>query len=191
MLQLALLRRSCPAAAAAAAASGSMRGAAAVARRLHATSPAVPSDSTAALRAARDGDLRATLTAKRAALAELERTKEVCDKLAYHYPDKFMKRLFAFLVLQAVVLYDWTYVHFDWNLVEPITYLVGYSATWIAIAWYGTMQHEFGYASLRSFLQTRKRDKLYKAKQFDPQAYEALRAEVAQLDRIVRSLEGL
>ncbi|KAG5480124.1 hypothetical protein CUR178_06176 [Leishmania enriettii] len=143
------------------------------------------------LRVARDARLKKALAAKRQQLEAMERVKAECDKVAYHYPDVFMAQLFAFLALQAAVLFDWTYVHFDWNFVEPITYLIGYSATWIAIAWYGTMQHEFGYQSLRSFLQSAKCERLYKARQFDLQAYEALQGEVAKLDRVVRSLEEL
>lgn len=143
------------------------------------------------MRAARDGHLKKTLTAKLRQLDAMERIKAECDEIAFHYPDVFMKQLFAFLVLQAAVLFDWTYVHFDWNFVEPITYLVGYSATWIAIAWYGAMQQEFSYESLHRFLQNAKRERLYKAHQFDQQAYEALRVEVAKLDRVVRGLEGV
>lgn len=143
------------------------------------------------LRAARDGHLKKMLAAKLQQLDAMERIKAECDEIAFHYPDAFMAQLFAFLVLQAAVLFDWTYVHFDWNFVEPITYLIGYSATWIAIAWYGAMQQEFGYESLRRFLQNAKCERLYKAHRFDRQAYEALRVEVAKLGRVVRGLEEL
>ncbi|KAK7200171.1 hypothetical protein NESM_000067800 [Novymonas esmeraldas] len=173
---------------------------AAVARRWAASTAAPPPRHRAAaaaavdvatLRAARDGHLRRTLDAKRQELAAMERVKAQCDAAAARYPDAFMKGIFAFLVMQTAVLFDWTYVHFDWALVEPITYLVGYSATWIAIAWYGTMQHEFGYESLRRLLQSTKSRKLYAVHGFDVQAHELLKMEVAKLDAVVRSLHGL
>ncbi|KAG5505674.1 hypothetical protein JKF63_05009 [Porcisia hertigi] len=147
--------------------------------------------SVSQLCAACDEHLKKTLSAKRQQLDAMERVKAECDEIACRYPDAFMRQLFVFLVLQVAVLFDWTYIHFDWSFVEPITYLLGYSATWIAIAWYGAMQHEFGYDALRRFLQSAKSERLYKDRQFDLQAYEALRVEVAQLDQLVHSLENL
>ncbi|GET88270.1 hypothetical protein, conserved [Leishmania tarentolae] len=154
------------------------------------SSPGPPID-VCHLRAARDGHLKRMLAAKVQQLGEMERIKAECDELAFHYPDVFMRQLFVFLVLQAAVLFDWTYIHFDWNFVEPITYLIGYSETWLAIAWYGTMQQEFSYESLRRFLQNAKCEKLYTTHRFDQQAYEALRVEVAKLERVMRSLKEL
>ncbi|CAJ1024871.1 putative Mitochondrial calcium uniporter [Leishmania utingensis] len=154
------------------------------------SSPRNASIDVSQLRGVRE-TLKKTLAAKRQQLDAMEHIKVECAKIAYHYPDVFMKQLFAFLVLQAVVLFDWTYVHFGWNFVEPITYLLGYSATWIAIAWYGAMQHEFSYEALRRALHDAKWDRLCKARQFDQKAYEALQAEVKKLDKVVRSLEEL
>ena len=145
----------------------------------------------AALRAARDGPLRVRLTKKRAELAKLAELKRRCDEAAQRLPDKRMKQLFLFLLFQAAVLFDWTYIHFDWNLTEPITYLIGYSATWIAILWYGALQREFSYDVLRSMLRDQQRVKLYTQHKFDVAHYEKVKAEVAKLEKVLRSLEPL
>lgn len=145
----------------------------------------------AALRAARDGFLASRLHAARVELAALEDIKKQCDVAAQRLPDRRMRQLFVFLLFQAGVLFDWTYVHFDWNLVEPITYLVGYSVTWIAILWYGALQREFSYDTWRSMLQKRERERLYAQHRFDLRHYEQLRVEVVRLERVLRSLEPL
>jgi hypothetical protein len=147
--------------------------------------------SVATLRAARDGPLRARLNNARAELEKLEELKARCDAAAQRFPDRRMRQLFVFLLVQAAVLFDWTYIHFDWNLVEPITYLLGYSATWIAILWYGLLQREFSYDGLRHMLRDQQQRKLYTQHKFDVAHYECLKREVATLEKVLRSLEPL
>ncbi|KPA78150.1 hypothetical protein ABB37_06326 [Leptomonas pyrrhocoris] len=147
--------------------------------------------TTAALRAARDGPLKARCSEMRSELEELERIKNLCDAAAQRHLDRKMQQLFLLLLFQAVVLFDWTYVHFDWNLVEPITYLIGYSATWIAILWYGALQREFSYDTLRDMLREQQCERLYAQHKFDLAHYEKVKVEVDRLQRVLRSLEPL
>lgn len=129
--------------------------------------------------------LRALLDAKSARLVELHAVQQECRHEARRHPDRYMFAAFAFLLVQAVVLFDWTYIHFDWNLVEPITYLIGYAGTWIALAWYGNMQEEFGFDSLREMIEVRKLNSLYAAKGVDVAEVDRLEDEVERLKRMV------
>lgn len=130
--------------------------------------------------------LEAVLQSKAARLAELHAVQQVCRSEAHRHPDRYAFAGFVFLFAQAVILFDWTYVHFDWNLVEPITYLLGYSATWIALAWYGNMQEEFGFDSIRKMLEVRKLEALYAAKGLDVKELERLEVEVERLRRMLQ-----
>lgn len=129
------------------------------------------------------------LHAKRTRLKEMEHWQEVCDTCAAAYPKTCMWGVFAFLAGQASILFDWTYAHFDWNLVEPITYLIGYSATWMSLAWYGNMQTEYGYDSVQQLLHDNRQRVLYRKYGVDVKEIVRLRDEVALLEKLVRACE--
>lgn len=57
---------------------------------------------------------------------------------------------FGFYVAQTALLFYWVYVRFDWNLVEPITYLLGYTCVWISLVSFFFTRTEFGFAAWRS-----------------------------------------
>ncbi|KPI89541.1 hypothetical protein ABL78_1309 [Leptomonas seymouri] len=145
----------------------------------------------AALRAARDGFLKARLSEAQAELNKLDQLKTHCDEAAQQHADRRMRQLFLLLIFQSVVLFDWTYIHFDWNLVEPITYLIGYSATWIAIIWYGALQRELSYDALRRVFLEKQCRALYAQHEFDVERYAKVKMEVAKLEKVLRSLEPL
>lgn len=132
--------------------------------------------------------LQSLLAAKSARLAALHTAQAACRHVAHRHPDRYMAGLFAFFALQAVVLFDWTFIHFDWNLTEPITYLLGYSATWVALAWYGNMQQEFGFDSLRELIEHRKLTALYRQRGIDVAKVARLEEEVERLARMVHGL---
>lgn len=63
-----------------------------------------------------------------AALAPLQLVHEAAHRHAWHVFYPFLKYgCFAILAAQLLVYAHWTFVVFDWNLVEPTTYFLGYS----------------------------------------------------------------
>mmetsp|Transcript_20414 Transcript_20414/g.63455 ORF Transcript_20414/g.63455 Transcript_20414/m.63455 type:complete len:164 (-) Transcript_20414:45-536(-) len=112
---------------------------------------------------------------------ELNTTKQQLDEQAQKYPDRHAWGIFAYLVAQNAVLFQWTYYQFDWNLVEPITYLLGYSVTWLCTLVYFAFGKEFTYDSLREHLTSRRRDALYAASDFDIRKFRAVEARRARL----------
>ncbi|EPY36283.1 hypothetical protein STCU_00663 [Strigomonas culicis] len=145
----------------------------------------------AALTAYRAHTLEPLLAAKLQQLGQMEALKRQCDAEAATYPRLWKLAVLGFLSLQVVVLFDWTYIHFDWNLTEPITYLLGYSFTWLSLLWYGNLQQEFGYGRVHELLQQRQCARLYRRRGVDLVLYEQLRAETDVLQRRLRSLEYL
>ncbi|CCW63803.1 unnamed protein product [Phytomonas sp. EM1] len=143
------------------------------------------------LRFRRDHLLLPLLRAKRSRLQDLQVRKEALDQIAHRSVDRLFFAIFAVLLVQFVVLFDWTYIHFDWNFVEPITYLLSYCETWIALAWYGNMHSEYEYDSLRELLERKRRNKLYVQHALEVSELNQLKDEVEILEGLVRALEGI
>ena len=112
---------------------------------------------------------------------ELNVTKLELDAQAEKYPDRHAWGIFAYLVVQNAVLFQWTYFQFDWNLVEPITYLLGYAVTWLCTLVYFAFGKEFTYDGLRSHLTEQRRESLYASSDFDIRKFRALEARRSRL----------
>ena len=111
----------------------------------------------------------------------LKRTKDGLDAQAAKHPDRHAWGIFAYLVAQNAVLAQWTFVQFDWNLVEPITYLLGYSVTWLCTIVYFAFGKEFTYDALREHLTNNRREALYAANDFDVEQFKKIEAKSARL----------
>ena len=76
-------------------------------------------------------------------LEPLRALKGQLDQQAARHPDLAMGGMGLYLCAQTALLFHWVYFRFDWNLVEPITWLLGYSVTWLALAMYFKTGKEF------------------------------------------------
>lgn len=124
-------------------------------------------------------------------LEPLRALKQRLDVQAARHPDLAMGGMGLYLCAQTALLFHWVYFRFDWNLVEPITWLLGYSVTWLALAMYFKTGKEFTFDNIRSMMSENKRAKLYAANQFQPETYRALECELAEVERRVKQLSGL
>ncbi|CCD14857.1 unnamed protein product [Trypanosoma congolense IL3000] len=68
------------------------------------------------------------------------------------------------LVGQFIVFFHWVFVVFDWNLVEPITYFIGYTTVWISLVLHCYSPRGL---SLEAVLAERRRGVLYKRAHID------------------------
>ena len=116
---------------------------------------------------------------------ELGKTKDSLDARAAAYPDRHAWGIFGYLVAQNAVLFHWTYQRFDWNLVEPITYLLGYAVVWLCTTVYFACGKEFTYDALREHLVAKRRATLYADHDFDVAAFESVQEQRERLARIV------
>lgn len=91
--------------------------------------------------------------------------------------------VFGTLVAQTCVLFYWVFDKFDWNLVEPMTYFLGYTPVWLGVVYYFKTGNEFTYDNLRDSLFQRVASKefarLQRAKQHQPSVAIATLGEVA------------
>ncbi|RNF15432.1 uncharacterized protein Tco025E_05535 [Trypanosoma conorhini] len=154
----------------------------------------VPGDSlltSEGLRSYRDGYLRPLLLQKRHALQQLTGIKTHCELVSLQYADYYAAGVFVLLTAQAVTLFYWVYFLFDWNLVEPITYLLGYGGVWLAIACHAATQRDFTYEACTGMIAAHYLSLLHRRHNFDVQLWQRLTAEVELLEERLRGLEGV
>ena len=141
------------------------------------------------------GTLKANLTgelrAAREELAVLSRTRDEIECTSNKFADNVAVGGFVLLSSQAGVLFNWTYINFDWNLVEPITYLLGYSVVWMAIFHHFFFGTDFSYDNLRRMVVDKKKETLIKSKEFDIARYAHLEAHVAELEKSINELASV
>lgn len=128
------------------------------------------------------------LTAKRAELAALETARKTIDDKAYGKAAAWAYAGGAYLFAQTTTLFVWTYDTFDWNLVEPITYLLGYGLVWLSVLLYFCTGRDFTYSQVREIVAGRARDRLCEQNGFDLEAYRRVVAEVSDLEFAVEGL---
>eukprot|EP00760_Papus_ankaliazontas_P027624 PhM_4_TR3407/c1_g1_i2/m.83330/K20858/MCU; calcium uniporter protein, mitochondrial len=131
------------------------------------------------------------LAEKRVELAKLKVTKAAIDAQAEKSPDRVALLTFLFLAAQWAVLFNWVFITFDWNLVEPITYFIGYTVVWLSIVHYYATGQEYTYDNVRQALADRKRRSLMKKANFDLDAFLKLDADVKTLEADVAALENI
>lgn len=133
-------------------------------------------------------ELTAKLRAAETALAERTSVKRQLEIQAQHRPDVLAAASFGYFSAQTGLLFYWVYYRFDWNLVEPITYLLGYSVVWLGLACYFATGKEFSFDNVRSLIAERRVRHLFRQSRFDLVEYRQLECEVEDLKR---RLEGL
>eukprot|EP01062_Namystynia_karyoxenos_P007758 TRINITY_DN12723_c0_g1_i5.p1 TRINITY_DN12723_c0_g1~~TRINITY_DN12723_c0_g1_i5.p1 ORF type:complete len:345 (+),score=69.55 TRINITY_DN12723_c0_g1_i5:39-1073(+) len=68
---------------------------------------------------------------------------------------------------------------FDWTLVEPITFFMGYSVLWFGMAWYFASGREFSYDRARAVIKHRAASAHARKIDFDPQALRCAEQQLA------------
>jgi hypothetical protein len=134
-----------------------------------------------ALKARQARNLAALATTSNA----MREQKNELDERAARYPDRFTHGVLAYLLAQNAVLFHWTYQRFDWNLVEPITYLLGYSVVWLCTAVYFANGKEFTYDNVRTQLQERRQQALYTQADFDVNKFRQIEIRRNQLETML------
>ena len=131
------------------------------------------------------------LAKSKSAWRDMHAQKQELDRRIQAHPENVARGIFAFIALQNAVLFEWTFFRFDWNLVEPITYLLGYSTMWLGIACFFSSGKEWTYDSMRASLVERQRRKVFSNASFDEKRYDDLTIRVGDLEERIKSLENL
>ncbi|ORY12806.1 hypothetical protein BCR34DRAFT_511909 [Clohesyomyces aquaticus] len=113
-----------------------------------------------------------TTSKKISSMAEI---KKECDALAHRGAQRVAMAGFGVLVGWWYLVYRLTFeTDLGWDVMEPVTYLVGLSTLIGGYVWFLYHNREVSYKSAMNFTISRRQSKLYSEKGFDLRKWEAL-----------------
>lgn len=108
-------------------------------------------------------------------ISEMADVKKECDALAHKAAKNVAKAGFAGIVSWWGVVYYLTFqTELGWDVMEPVTYLVGLSTLIGGYVWFLYHNREVSYRSAMNFTISRRQQKLYQQHNFDPRKWEML-----------------
>ncbi|KAH8677647.1 hypothetical protein BX600DRAFT_506666 [Xylariales sp. PMI_506] len=118
---------------------------------------------------------------------QLSKIKEECDMLAHRGAHRIAKAGFAALSGWWGIVYFVTF-HTDagWDIVEPVTYLVGLTTIMGGYLWFLFISKDLSYRAALNITVTRRQNMLYEARGFDPQKWEVLVNDTNALRREIK-----
>jgi hypothetical protein len=131
-------------------------------------------------------ELQALLSAAEKALRKPAARKAEIDRYVYGgYLPLLKYGTFALLSLQFAVYFNWIFFVFDWNLVEPTTYFLGYTGVFCSLVYhyYRCGADDFTWHNLFQHMAHKEAAKMYGKKKVDA-------AAVAQLQRLVADIKA-
>ncbi|KAK6006389.1 hypothetical protein QM012_006799 [Aureobasidium pullulans] len=120
-------------------------------------------------------------------ISSLADIKAECDKLAHRSAQRVAQGGFAVLVGWWGSVYVLTFqTDLGWDVMEPVTYLVGLSTLIGGYMWFLYHNREVSYRSAMNFTVSKRQDKLYQAKGFDVSKWDGLVEEGNRLRREIK-----
>ncbi|KAK4988890.1 hypothetical protein LTR50_003624 [Elasticomyces elasticus] len=131
--------------------------------------------------------MRLRKTAQR--IASLADVKQECDRLAHKSAQRVAQGGFAVLMAWWASVYWLTFkTSLGWDVMEPVTYLVGLSSLIGGYMWFLWHNREVSYRSAMNFTVSRRQSKLYDLHGFDIQKWESLVEEGNKLRREIKMI---
>lgn len=115
--------------------------------------------------------------------------KKECDELAHKSAHRLAQGGFAALASWWGVVYYVTFqTEWGWDLVEPVTYLVGLSTIMGGYLWFLYISKDLSYKAAMNITVSRRQNALYEAKGFDMQWWEQLVQEANAMRREIKTI---
>ncbi|KAF7195765.1 Calcium uniporter protein 6, mitochondrial [Pseudocercospora fuligena] len=131
--------------------------------------------------------LRMRLRKTSARISSMAQLKSECDELAHRGAKNVARLGFAGLIGWWGAVYYLTFLtDLGWDVMEPVTYLVGLSGLIGGYMWFLYHNREVSYKSAMNFTVSRRQGQLYQAKGFDLPKWEMLIEEGNRLRREVK-----
>ena len=90
----------------------------------------------------------------------------------------------------AFGLYFWlSFIHFSWDIMEPVTYFTGFGVSILGYAWWSITNQEYEYENIYHYVHTRRLEKQMTRANFDQDRYDALTEELCQANDQVVEIE--
>lgn len=122
-------------------------------------------------------------------ILELADIKKECDKLAQRGAQRVAQAGFVGLVGWWGAVYYLTFkTSYGWDVMEPVTYLVGLSGLMGGYIWFLYHNREVSYRSAMNLTVSRRQSQLYEQKGFNPRVWEGLVEEANKLRREIKMI---
>lgn len=122
-------------------------------------------------------------------LDHLASIKRECDELAHKSAHRLAQGGFAALASWWGVVYYVTFqTEWGWDLVEPVTYLVGLSTIMGGYLWFLYISKDLSYKAAMNVTVSRRQTALYENKGFDMQRWEQLMQEANAMRREIKTI---
>lgn len=133
--------------------------------------------------------LRTRLRKMSRRIADMAHIKTECDKLAHKSAQWVAVSGFGIMVGWWGLVYYLTFqTDLGWDVMEPVTYLVGLSTVICGALWFLYHNREVSYRSALSLTVSRRQNQLYNAKGFDLAKWEALVQEANALRSEIKNV---
>lgn len=120
-------------------------------------------------------------------ISKMADIKTECDKLAHQGAQRVAQGGFAILVGWWYLVYRLTFeTDLGWDVMEPVTYLVGLSTLIGGYMWFLYHNREVSYRSAMNFTVSKRQSKLYDQRGFDLNKWEGLMEEGNRLRREIK-----
>lgn len=129
-------------------------------------------------------ELQILLRLRETALAPLQKCKNEIDGfISRTYLPLLKYGTFFMLAAQFCLYFNWIFFVFDWNLVEPTTYFLGYTGVFSGLVYHYHRcgADNFTWSNLFQYLAQRKAANLYKRSGLDVEQWKRWTADVAQI----------
>ncbi|PQE15874.1 hypothetical protein CJF31_00008481 [Rutstroemia sp. NJR-2017a BVV2] len=131
--------------------------------------------------------LRVRLRKASRKLANYASIKKECDELAHRGAQRIAMGGFGLLVSWWGAIYYFTFMtDYGWDTMEPVTYLAGLSMIMMGYLWFLYHNREVSYRAALNLTVSRRQNKLYQARGFDLQKWEALIEEANALRKEIK-----
>ncbi|KIW89169.1 uncharacterized protein Z519_10021 [Cladophialophora bantiana CBS 173.52] len=122
-------------------------------------------------------------------IADLAAIKHECDVAAHKSGQRIALGGCGVLIGYWYVVYRLTFeTDLGWDVMEPVTYLVGMGSIIGGYMWFLYHNREVSYRSAMNLTISRRQSRLYELKGFDPQKWETLTEEANALRREIKAV---
>ncbi|KIW00666.1 uncharacterized protein PV09_07853 [Verruconis gallopava] len=133
--------------------------------------------------------LRLRLRKKASEIAKMAELKRECDEIAHRAAKRVAMAGGLGLVAWWGVVYELTFrTELGWDVMEPVTYLVGLSTLIGGYGWFLIHNRQVSYRSAMNFTISRRQSQLYEKKGFDLRKWEDLIEEGNMLRREIKAV---
>ena len=90
---------------------------------------------------------------------------------------------------QTGVLFRLVWIDYSWDIMEPFTYFISYSAVFIAYCYYVLRRHDMKYMNMADYMYLKILHRLLRKKNFDLARFNALKNEIMIVEHDLQRLK--